>query len=72
MELALAAVAEQLANDFEELHYHAVVQVLTDCVDQFPDDGVHFIEQAARARLARLMPGAVVVPQQRTVPTLPV
>lgn len=71
MELALAAVAEQLAYDFQELHYHAVVQVLTDCVDQFPDDGVHFIEQAARARLARLMPGAVVVPQQRTVPTLP-
>ena len=72
MELALAAVAEQLTYDFQELHYHEVVQVLTDCVDQFPDDGVHFIEQAARARLARLTPGAVVVPEQRTAPIIPV
>ncbi|MDX5450195.1 MAG: hypothetical protein LPK36_04155 [Actinomycetes bacterium] len=72
MELALAAVAEQLAYDFRELRYHAVVQVLTECVDEFPDDGVHFIEQAARARLALLMPGPVAVPLQRTTSGVPV
>ena len=65
MELALAAVAEQLAYDFRELRYSSVVQVLTECVDQFPNDGVHFIEQAARARLALLGPGSVAIPVQR-------
>lgn len=70
MHLALAALAEQLAHDFRELQCSAVVRVLTECADEFPNDGVLFIEQAARARLARL--GAAVtaspplIPVQRT------
>jgi hypothetical protein len=64
MHLALAALAEQLAHDFRELQCSAVVRVLTDCADEFPHDGVHFIEQAARARLALLAPKPV-IPEQR-------
>ena len=54
MDLALAAVAETLAYEFGHLQGSAVVRVLTDCADDFPYDGPHFIEQAARARLSRL------------------
>lgn len=54
MDLALAAVAETLACEFGELQDKTVVAVLTDCLDEYPYDSSHFIEQAARARLALL------------------
>lgn len=54
MDLALAAVAEQLAGEFTDLRISAVVRVLTACVEEYPHDGPHFIEQAARAQLMRL------------------
>lgn len=74
MHLALAALAEQLAHDFRELQCSAVVRVLTDCADEFPHDGVHFIEQAARARLSRLgqtVRETPLVPEQRSPGPLP-
>ncbi len=76
MHLALAALAEQLAHDFRELQCGAVVRVLTECADEFPNDGVLFIEHAARARLARLgagLPAAQpLIPEQRSSGPLPV
>lgn len=66
MHLALAALAEQLAHDFRELQSSAVVRVLTECADEFPNDGVLFIEHAARARLSRL--GAAMVATQALIP----
>ena len=54
MNMALAGVAETLAYEFAHLHSTAVVRVLVDCVDEFPNGGPHFVEQAARARLSRL------------------
>ncbi len=52
MDVALAAVVEQLADEFQDIRGSAVFGVVTDCVDEFPGDGPHFIEQAARARLS--------------------
>ena len=63
MNMALAGVAETLAYEFAHLHSNAVVRVLAGCVDEFPNGGPHFVEQAARARLSRL-PGPQ-VPLQR-------
>lgn len=54
MDQALAAVAETLASEFGDLQSGTVVRVLTDCVDEFPHDDQHFIEQAARAQLSLL------------------
>jgi hypothetical protein len=54
MDLALGAVAETLAAEFGDLRSTTVVAVLSDCVDEYPYDGSHFIEQAARARLSLL------------------
>ena len=54
MDLALATVAEALACDFPQLRYRTVVRVLTECVEECPHGGPHFIEQAARARLSRI------------------
>lgn len=54
MDRSLAAVAEKLAYEFGELRNSAVISVLSACVDEYPYDGPHFIEQAARARLMRL------------------
>lgn len=71
MDLALAAVAEQLAFDFRELQCSAVVKVLTDCADEFPNDGPLFIEQAARARLALLGRLAAVEPWIPVEPRIP-
>jgi hypothetical protein len=71
MHLALAALAEQLAHDFRELQCSAVVRVLTDCADEYPHGGVHFIEQAARARLARLGAAQSLIPEQRAPGPLP-
>lgn len=51
MEVALVQVAEELAADFASLPPTTVVRVVTDCVDEFPNDEAHFIAQAARARL---------------------
>lgn len=52
MEVALEKVAEELAAEFGDMLPTTVVKVVTDCVDEFPNDEAHFIEQAARARLA--------------------
>jgi hypothetical protein len=52
MDLALMAVAEELADEFDELPNRTVIRVLSDCADEFPNDDPHFIGQAARARLA--------------------
>jgi hypothetical protein len=71
MHLALAALAEQLAHDFRELQCSAVVRVLTDCADEYPNGGVLFIEHAARARLARLGQPAPLIPEQRAPGPLP-
>lgn len=49
----MMAVAERLAEEFAGVPSSTVIRVLTDCVDDFPDDGAHFVEQAARARLMR-------------------
>lgn len=54
MDQALAAVAETLAHEFGELRSGAVVAVVSDCLEDYPYDGSHFIEQAARARLSLL------------------
>ena len=51
MELGFAAVAETLAYEFGSVLSSTVIKVLTDCVEEFPNNGPHFIEQAARARL---------------------
>jgi hypothetical protein len=65
VDLAFAAVAETLAYEFGDLRNSVVVRVLTDCVDEFPYDGPHFIEQAARAQLTLLShPGPPPQPQQ--------
>ena len=45
MNMALAGVAETLANEFAHLHSTAVLRVLVDCVDEFPNGGPHFVEQ---------------------------
>ena len=60
MDLSLATVVETLADEFGGLRISTVVSVLSACVDEFPYDGPHFIEQAARARLSQLAP-----PQRR-------
>lgn len=49
----MMAVAERLAWEFAGVPSSTVIRVLTDCVDDFPNDGAHFVEQAARARLGR-------------------
>jgi hypothetical protein len=54
MDMALVTVCETLACEFEALRSSTVVRVLSDCADEFPYGGPHFIEQAARARLSRL------------------
>lgn len=54
MEVALAAVAETLAREFGGLRTDTVLRILSECTDEFPYGGPHFIEQAARARLLRL------------------
>jgi hypothetical protein len=54
MDVGVARVAETLAYEFEDLRGGAVAAVLCECVDEHPYDGPHFIEQAARARLAVL------------------
>ncbi len=46
------AVAEQLLGEFGDLSGSTVARVLADCVDEFPNDDLHFVEQAARARLS--------------------
>lgn len=54
MDLALAALAEQLAVEYEDVPIGIVVRILTDCVDELPSNDSHFIEQAAKARLSLL------------------
>jgi hypothetical protein len=48
----LEAVAETLAAEFPQERSSTVIEVVTSCVAEFPDDDPMFIEQAARARLA--------------------
>jgi hypothetical protein len=54
MDRELAAVAETLAFEFDDLQCMSVVRVLTSCAEESPNDGQHFIEQAARAQLSLL------------------
>jgi hypothetical protein len=52
MNLELAAAAEALAYEYPHLGSGTVIGVLTECLDEFPHGGPHFVEQAARARLS--------------------
>jgi hypothetical protein len=52
MGFGLEAVAETLAAEFPQAPGTTVIEVVTRCVAEFPDDDPMFIEQAARARLA--------------------
>lgn len=54
MEVALADVAETLVREFGGLRTDTVLRIMSECTDEFPYGGPHFIEQAARARLLRL------------------
>jgi hypothetical protein len=52
----LEAVAETLAAEFPQKPSATVIEVVTSCVAEFPDDDPMFIEQAARARLDAEVP----------------
>jgi hypothetical protein len=52
MESELMAVTERLVGEFEQLPSSTVVRVVTDCLEEFSHHDAHFLEQAARARLA--------------------
>jgi hypothetical protein len=54
MNLEMAQLAEGLAKEFTQVPATTVIQVLTDCLDEFPDASGLFIEQAARSRLQAL------------------
>jgi hypothetical protein len=51
MDVALDAVAERLAAQFPQQPGATVVRVVSDCVDEFPNGGELFVEQAAGSRL---------------------
>lgn len=51
MNPALVEVAERLAAQFPDEPSTAVIRILTECVDEFPDSDLMFVEQAAHARL---------------------
>lgn len=52
MDLAMMAVTERLAAEFSDKPSSEVIRVVTDCVDEFPDAGPMFVEEASRARLS--------------------
>lgn len=52
MDVTMMAVAETLAREFGTTRPTTVMQVVSDCVEKFPDVDPWFIEQASRARLA--------------------
>jgi len=52
MEVVLDAVAERLAAQFPQQPGTTVLRVVRDCVEEFPDGGELFVEQAARSVLA--------------------
>jgi hypothetical protein len=52
----LEAVAETLAAEFPQTPGSTVIEVVTRCVAEFPDDDPLFIEQAARAELGAKVP----------------
>jgi hypothetical protein len=55
MDLSVASVAEKLSRQFAEVRIDRVISVLTDCAGEHPHADSFFIEQAARARLLRLV-----------------
>jgi len=52
MEVVLDAVAERLAAQFPQQSGTTVLRVVSECVEEFPDGGELFVEQAARSVLA--------------------
>jgi len=52
MDVVLDAVAERLAAQFPQQSSTTVLRVVSDCVEEFPDGGELFVEQAARSVLA--------------------
>jgi hypothetical protein len=52
MDVTMVAVAECLACEFREAEPTTVMQVVAECVEEFPEVDPLFIEQAARAHLA--------------------
>jgi hypothetical protein len=52
MDVVLDAVAERLAAQFPQQPGTTVLRVVRDCVEEFPDGGELFVEQAARSVLA--------------------
>jgi hypothetical protein len=44
-------LAERLSAEFDTMPATTVIRVVTECVDEWPDADVQFIEQAARSRL---------------------
>jgi heterodisulfide reductase subunit A-like polyferredoxin len=52
MNVAMMAIAERLAVEFQDLPNSTVIRVLTDCADEFPDEDALFVEHAVRARLS--------------------
>lgn len=55
MDLSVASVAERLSRQFAEVRIDRVISVLTACAGEHPHADSFFIEQAARARLLRLV-----------------
>jgi hypothetical protein len=49
----MQVVAEELVCEFHA-EPSTVMRVVCECVDEFPEDGAWFIEQASRARLRQL------------------
>jgi hypothetical protein len=74
MNLEVAGVAERLVHEFPELPATTVIEAVCECADDCESAGPFFIEQAVRARLCAMRPGAtqvgtgpVVIPAQPVV-----
>ena len=52
--MTMVAVAECLACEFRGTEPTTVMQVVAECVEEFPEVDPLFIEQAARAHLAEI------------------
>lgn len=58
----LAGVAERLAVEHPEAAPTDVGRLVAECAETFPQDDPLFIEQACRAHIALLRPGAPGLP----------
>jgi hypothetical protein len=59
MDVAMMAVAERLAAQFDDQPSSTVIRGLSDCVDDHPEACAAFIAQAARVRVADERPEGV-------------